>query len=291
MKKLITNQKIQLKNNSEINEAMIQEFIFNDPSVLGLGELTSIRREKTQPAGGRLDILLADSDNNNRYEVEVQLGATDPSHIVRTIEYWDSERKRYPQYDHCAVIVSEDITSRFMNVISLFNGSIPLVAIQLSAYKSSDDVQLVFTKVLDRVSIGTDEEEQEEVTDRAYWEKRSTTKIMKNVDDIFKDLSSFIVGYELKYNKFYIGLSSNGLAKNFIHFKPKKNFLYLKAKCEEDPVLSSELDKSGLEFIYVSKDKIYQLRLNNFSEYEKNKELIHSLVKTAMHYFNIEIAE
>ena len=47
------------------------------------------------------------------------------SHIIRTIEYWDIERKRYPQYEHCAVLVAEDITSRFLNVISLFNGTIP----------------------------------------------------------------------------------------------------------------------------------------------------------------------
>ena len=25
------------------------------------------------------------------YETDVQLGATDPSHIIRTIEYWDIE--------------------------------------------------------------------------------------------------------------------------------------------------------------------------------------------------------
>ncbi len=31
---------------------------------------------------------------------------------------WDIERKRYPQYDHTAVIVAEDITSRFLNVIA-----------------------------------------------------------------------------------------------------------------------------------------------------------------------------
>lgn len=58
-------------------------------------------------------------DTNGRYEVEVQLGSTDESHIIRTIEYWDIERKRYPQYDHTAVIVAEDITSRCLNVISL----------------------------------------------------------------------------------------------------------------------------------------------------------------------------
>jgi hypothetical protein len=63
---------------------------------------------------GRLDLLLQDVDTNRRYEVEIQLGKTDESHIIRTIEYWDIERKRYPQYDHCAVIIAEDITSRFL---------------------------------------------------------------------------------------------------------------------------------------------------------------------------------
>ncbi len=37
---------------------------------------------------GRLDLLLQDA-NQRRYEVEIQLGATDESHIIRTIEYWD----------------------------------------------------------------------------------------------------------------------------------------------------------------------------------------------------------
>ncbi len=54
-------------------------------------ELSPIQREKTQPSGGRFDLLLAD-DDGTRYEVEVQLGATDPSHIIRTIEYWTAKR-------------------------------------------------------------------------------------------------------------------------------------------------------------------------------------------------------
>jgi hypothetical protein len=32
------------------------------------------------------------------------LGATDESHIIRCIEYWDIERRRYPAYEHCAVL-------------------------------------------------------------------------------------------------------------------------------------------------------------------------------------------
>lgn len=86
-------------------------------------------------------MLFQDPETYRRYEVEIQLGKTDESHLIRTIEYWDIERKRYPQYDHCAVIVAEDITGRFLNVINLFNGFIPLVAIQMKAFKFGDDTK------------------------------------------------------------------------------------------------------------------------------------------------------
>jgi hypothetical protein len=51
--------------------------------------------------------------------------------LIRTIEYWDIERRRYPAYDHRAVLIAEDITTRFLNVITLFSGSIPIIAIQV----------------------------------------------------------------------------------------------------------------------------------------------------------------
>lgn len=126
---------ISIKNNPEINEAWVQKIIYEDPTLLGLGDVIAKDKERRQPNAGRLDLLLQDSETGKRYEVEIQLGSTDETHIIRTIEYWDLERKRYPQYDHCAVIVAEDITSRFLNIISLFNGVIPLIAIQMKAIK------------------------------------------------------------------------------------------------------------------------------------------------------------
>ena len=86
MSNLISMQRISLKNNPNIKEDTIQKYIYENPSVLGLGELSGIQREKIQPAGGRIDLLMTD-DENTRYEIEIQLGATDPSHIIRTIEY------------------------------------------------------------------------------------------------------------------------------------------------------------------------------------------------------------
>ncbi len=290
MAHLVSLEKISLKNHPEIKEDLIQKFIFEHPESLGLGDITPIQRERIQPAGGRLDILMGTVDNDARYEIEIQLGATDPSHIIRTIEYWDTEKKRYPQYDHCAVIVAEEITGRFMNVIGLFNGAIPLIALQVSAYKVGNDISLAFTKVIDRVTLGSDEEDVYEVTDRNYWENRSTIKIMKEVDKIFEDLGQYISGYELKYNKFYVGLAKDGIAKNFIFFKPKKSFLRFFFKANENQELLKKIEDTGLDVTYNSRGREYRVKLQGFDDYKKNEALIRECVETAMDYFNISEA-
>jgi hypothetical protein len=174
---------------------------------------------------------LLDPDTKRRYEVELQLGATDETHILRCIEYWDIERKRYPQYDHCAVLVAEDITSRFLNVVSLFNGTIPLIAIQMQALKVGNDMTLVFTTVMDELTRGlVDEDEDAEATptDRAFWEHQVGTKdTVALADQALEIAKLFDPSLELKYNKFYIGLSRNGQPYNFILFKPKKAHMIL----------------------------------------------------------------
>jgi hypothetical protein len=201
---------ISLKNHAEYNEKWLQNRIAEDPSILGLGDLELRDRERIHPHAGRLDLLLQDADGL-RYEVEIQLGQTDESHIIRTIEYWDIERKRYPQYDHIAVIVAEDITGRFLNVIGLFNGFIPLIAVQLKAVKLGDQLALVPTKVLDAVALGPDDDGGlvPEPTDRNYWLKRASKETVELTDNLFETIKKIDPTLELKYNKFYIGLSKN----------------------------------------------------------------------------------
>src|SRR5215218_8933575 len=101
---------VSLKKHPHYNEAWLQQVIAEDPGILGLGPLTVKDRERTHSGSGRLDMLLQDPEGTGRYEVELQLGASDESHIIRTIEYWDREKKRYPAYEHTAVLVAEDIT-------------------------------------------------------------------------------------------------------------------------------------------------------------------------------------
>jgi hypothetical protein len=86
---------ISLKNHPELNERWVHEIIRNDPAILGLGDLALKDSERIHHGAGRLDLLLRDTDEESirRYEVEIQLGKTDESHIIRTLEYWDIERK------------------------------------------------------------------------------------------------------------------------------------------------------------------------------------------------------
>ena len=172
-------------------------------------------------------------------------------------------------------------------VINLFNGAIPLIALQMTAYKVGDEISLTFTKVIDKITPGTDEEDEYEVTDRPYWEKRSTKKMLKTVDDIFADLAEYVTGYELKDNKFYIGISKDGVAKNFVSFKPKKSFLYLIFKANEDKQLSEKLEEAGLDITYESRWKQYRIKLIDFDDYKKHRDSITECVGIARDYFNL----
>ena len=278
---------LSLKNHPELNEKWLQERIAEDPSILGLGDLVLKDKERIQPRAGRLDLLLQDPESNRRYEVELQLGRTDESHVIRTVEYWDIERKRYPQYDHTAVIVAEDITSRFLNVISLFNGFIPLVAIQLSALKVSDHLSLVFTTVLDEMPLGTEEEEAEaeEVTDRSYWEKRGTKATLAMTDKLLGLIHAFESGVELKYNKFYIGLAKGGQTQNFVIFRPQKQALKIELKLPRSDELSEELKRAGVEdFDYHPRVGSYRVRLTQ-SDLERERDFLQNLLERAHQNF------
>ena len=258
-------ERLPLKNHPEFNEKWVQNLIADDPSILGLGDLVLRDIERIQPRAGRLDLLLQDRDTQRRYEVEVQLGPTDESHIIRTIEYWDIEKRRYPKYDHCAVLVAEDVTSRFLNVISLFNGTMPLIAIQMQALKVGDNMTLVFTKVMDEYSRGlVDEAEDAQAapTDRAYWEKRATKETVALADQMLELLRSFDPTLNLKYNKFYIGLEKDGQPYNFVMFRPKKNQLNFEFKLPQTDELDAKIDEADLNTLeYNKRWGLYRLRL------------------------------
>ncbi|MDX1352562.1 MAG: hypothetical protein R3254_06075 [Thiomicrorhabdus sp.] len=278
----VKSEIISLKSSTEFNEKWLQARIEEDPSILGLGELDFRDSEKMLVGGGRLDTILYDPEYKKRYEVEIQLGKTDESHIIRTIEYWDIERKKNPQYEHCAVIIAEDITSRFLNVISLFNGFIPLVAIQVKAVKIGNSISLFFTKVLDENKFDLLEEDSAlEPTDKDYWEKKATKASVKLTEKLMSSLDEITSEYSLMFNKHYIGLAKNNIANNFISFVPRKSAVLLHLKLEKSEEIDSIIEGSDLDALAYDKQwNQYRIRIKD-SDLNNNLEILKDLANRA----------
>jgi hypothetical protein len=81
-----------------VTEGWLEETIEKEPTIVGLGNVTVIEHQRPQENAGRLDLLLEDQAGERRFELELMLGRTDASHIIRTIEYWDIERRKWPGY-------------------------------------------------------------------------------------------------------------------------------------------------------------------------------------------------
>jgi len=243
---------ISLRNHPEFNERWLHERLLSEPELLGLGELEVRATERHQPGAGRLDLLLMDPETLTRYEVEIQLGSTDESHIIRTIEYWDIERKRYPQYEHRAVIVAEDITSRFLNVIGLFNGAIPLIAVQIQGVEVNGAFTLIATTVVDLVTLGTEDEDVGETVDRSYWERKASPDTLAMTDQLLSIVRDVEPGLALKYNKYYVGIASQGVARNFVTFEPRKQHVIVRFKMSRSDETAAQAEESGLDMLPYS---------------------------------------
>jgi hypothetical protein len=166
---------------------------------------------------------MRNAETETYYEVEVMLGALDESHIIRTMEYWDIERQRRPQFDHRAVIVAETITARFFNVLRLLNRAVPMIAIKLSAFRVGDSIVLHPITVLDVIEEVdlVDAVDQIEQTDRAYWEKKSNPASLSVMDKIVSSLRVDNVVPRLTYNRHHIAMGTTGY--NFCWFHPRKS--------------------------------------------------------------------
>jgi hypothetical protein len=217
----ITISKTLSIRNCELDEGWLQDLIEKDPSILGLGDLEVVRREKRQSSGGRLDFLLQNSDDGAMYEVEVMLGETDESHIIRAIEYWDLERRRWPKRSHTAVLVAEHMNRRFFNVIQLLSITIPIIAIQANMVEADGKRILNVTKILDVYQEPELEESvPSEPVDEKYWQGNSSWTLdhAKTLQEIF---SRVLGEMKLHFTKNYIRMLHDGEGYLSLHKRAK----------------------------------------------------------------------
>lgn len=256
-----------------LDEAWLQNEIARDTTILNLGELELLKKERPQLAGGRLDFLMGDPEGETRYVIEVMLGEVDESHIIRTIEYWDIERQRYPDLVHYAVIVAEKINARFFNVIRLLNRAVPIIAIQLSAFRMGDDVVLQFTQVLNVPEPPSPEDEEaSEPADRQFWEKKVSAESLALVDAIRGLVPTANGEPRLTYNRTHLALRTTGY--NFAWMHPRKGYCHVEVKVGGDKraEIIDRLEKDDVEASNRGRSNI-SLRLSSKDTHERRQPL------------------
>jgi hypothetical protein len=249
----VKGKPISLKSDPRFDENWVKDRIKEDPSIVGLGNLELKSVERIQK-GGFLDLLLVDDDEDKWFEVEVQLGPTDPSHIIRTIEYWDYEQRHFPNHKHCAVLIAEDVTTRFLNVIALFNRQIPIMAIQMKAIELQGQILLHFTRVLDTEE--TEEDDEDEVvgvdipTTSIDWEKKSSVTSMQILKECTEMLQELNADIKETYKQGGIGLTVSGKVNNFLVFYPKKqSFVTVHARPKKREEWAERLRDAGINVL------------------------------------------
>jgi hypothetical protein len=281
------HKRIPLKGHPDFTEKWIQQRIIGDPRILGLGEVVLIESEKRQPRAGRLDLLLYDEQLNRRYEVELMLGATDPSHIIRTIEYWDIERRRYPAYDHVAVLVAEDITSRFLNVMSLLAGSIPLIAIQMVALQVDDKICLHFVRVLDQTALRADDRPvgviPGEGTDRRFWEDKVAREVLARCDAVAELVQSLTdKPHHLEYRKVVVDVVRDDGTETPVWLNPRKTLLRVGAYVADPESWVKRFDDAGQLASLKRGNKAVAVSFTP-EEFDARRELLKEFLTAALH--------
>lgn len=268
-------EQISIRANGK-DERWLQDLIWENPAILGLGDLEGVQKERRQPTGGRLDILLKRAEDDTMFEVEIMLGETDETHIIRTIEYWDAEKRRWPQRQHKAVIVAEHINRRFFNVIHLLSHSIPIIAIQANLLKVDEQIFVNFTRILDtfqEVDDGTDSDTKS--ADKNTW-LRKAPSTLKFAETIWRIASAQFDDLSLVFTNYYIAISAK---KNFIFIRTRShNSCLLEFRINEESWPEAEEILQNAGFAPQLKDWSFVVNVPSVEMLEKQSTAFESVV-------------
>ncbi len=266
------------------DEYWLQDQIYNNPNFLGLGELDAIDKERQQATGGRLDVLLKNPEDDSMYEVEVMLGETDESHIIRTIEYWDNEKRKWPQRQHYAVLVAESITRRFFNVIQLLSYSIPIIAIQSNIVEVNGQKSLNFVKILDTFEeIDDGSSINSETFDEKYWHSKAHW-VLETANLLQTELSEVLGVTALNFTKHYIAITSHNNNYFSLHKRSAGKSLFSFRVPNHLMDEAKELfDSQSISYVHKRKGLRITTDKNTI---RSNKELFIKIAQMASEYWN-----
>jgi hypothetical protein len=258
------------------NEKWLQDQICDNPSILKLGDLEFVTREKTQWKNGRLDILLKNEDEDKMFEVEVMLGETDEKHIIHTIEYWDNEKRKFPLLQHFPVLVAESFDRRFFNIIHLFSQVIPLIAIQVNLVEVARQQSLHFSKIIDTYQPPEESDGKGEKIDEGYWINNAPWTV-ETAKTLLEIIASIFPNGQLHYTKARIVIVEDGEGYVWIRKRASdKSQIKLWFKEQMLPSAMALLDKAGInsttknqEISFITDSKTLKDCANTIVEFAK----------------------
>jgi hypothetical protein len=254
------------------DEYWLRDQIYDDPTKLRLGDLQPISKERTQSQGGRLDLLLKDPEDDSMFEVELQLGATDETHIIRTIEYWANEKRKWPKRSHTAVLVAEEITNRFFNVVHLLSLAVPIVGIQASMVQVGEERALHFSKLIDTYEEPEEAETPQRVHDENYWIKNHLGSL--ECAKWYRSLLEKLYGeVPVKYFEWYISLAVGGVARVWVS-RRKNSRVFIQVKVGENK-LQETIDKLNAEGVSFTTQAWGAVNFNVSLQQLKDKAATH----------------
>ena len=160
----------------------------------------------------------------------------------------------------------------------------PIIAIQMQAFKVGDHLTLVFTKVMDEIERGlVDENEDSNIfqTDRSYWDKKATKETVGLADKILNILHGIDSTLKLNYTKYYIGLEKDGQAYNFVQFRPRKKSIGLELKLPQSTDLDAKIEDADFDTLdYDKRWKRYRINLTR-DDIEEKSEILKELSQNA----------
>lgn len=245
---MLKGHQIVLKRHSIIKERHIQNIIVGNPAILGLeeglgGDLTLVGKEMEQEERRRVDLLFQDQNLNKIYEVEIQLGPLDESHLLRAVGYWNIERKKSPCYEHTAVIISENIKPRISDLIELLKGIFSVIVLKMTAFeKENGIICLNFEKIYENKLNDTEDNNDYVVKneykpfkepDRDFWENKVSRATLMVVDEIYHFLKEIDSNMKINYTEKYIGFKK----------EYDDQFVFIEPRCT--PVDKSMLNQSN----------------------------------------------
>jgi len=268
-------KKIFIRNAGK-DEYWLQDIIYENPKIIGLGDLVAVNKEKKQASGGRLDILLKEPTENLMYEVEVMLGETDPSHIIRSIEYWDNEKRKYPQRQHFCVLIAESFDRRYFNVIQLMSLNIPMIAIQADLLEVNGEKILNFSKIIDIYTEPEEDEEDIKQVNESTWNADSPWTNL-NAKEIYDSLTGKHDRIDLRYTQSYISINIDGRNAYWLckRIKPTSALFFSVKDDEKVEAIKKKLEGNDIGYTY-NRYKEFMLSVD-IKSIKKNIELLNEV--------------